>query len=1407
MSTSVNSAKWFLLAALLLAGMACAAGNSDIPESYNRFWEGPNTGLFPCITNLPLLNLEKTDVMDAPAIARLELPAGFSAVREKMQNASEKIKAAKEGSVRFLGISFLIFEVGEKVRLYADGNPYPMLASTTFCGMSEESADIWIITEPAMYWKCHELWQANEQACKAMGDSLDALQAAAYASNDARDAAASHLETLGRMGADYGNYSGSARGVYSDSKEALEADPIIAFNGSREITLRYDDQAPRFAAAYVSAYDVKTAFENGSAQFERPDSYAAAIDLMAGRDENLVTGWAAVYWNIDSAISGMESEWNGSERAADAEYSDADSAVAALEEDGYSKITADLISNFSEAATGPIHGSFNAAPPDERVANARAMLQGANANITEARRLSNAEYEEDYLARAIETSQRAHSSITSAKSMAEEAKAEVEEIISAADGLYGLKSSEVRSAIDSFSTETPGSARLKANAETDYREAVGLAATARAGTSGKHLAGLAAALGKLESAKLWLSDENVSIAIRRDAARDELARLNATLNKAEHDGIGVTSERDWLNNAMQGRDSGTAEDMENFKEKAELAEEEVYAKAAAQFGYLDWQVSALDSTISAIRSYRSILGSAAELEAKFREFDELKRNYASGGTLVPEKALGHYLEIADKLDAISQEVESNKAKMIQEMMEKSARYDVAWEGEPILDEEMSALVSVRLANELPFGTNSSLSVSIPGDFPSGLSVVSKDAAIFSVDATGTKITAYFTSVSAGSAYSISLKGSGAEPARSVGRQQGNITSLHEQELVGSETLEFEALRDLDRLAIPMEIPEGTGRLSAEMENGRVAEVVNSDGMALVSAERVRKGRGSVTLAYHIPNPYLVTEGDAEVRKIDNLTARITYNVTVSSRAMDLSDVPVLIFVQNVSGEEGVSVRGLDGASLRNFEQQPSQGGVSVSWSIRSLGKGESATYEVSYAISDPGEYAEWFYSQDALLINSLDEAGLIPEARLDALKGKLADARGLLDSQKCMEAIAELKGLSADAQKAAKDSQIQETARAGYYDELAQFKKEKAALGNLHDGLFSAGLDSEARKVQTALDAAGESEDEAAGLADDLNFGSAKAKISDARKSLHVDLSGPLNNRVESLSKEADLLNKRGHALSLLDNEANLSDFQVELAGIRSSISDADYSSAATGIAGLNRSLSAKEGETDAGFGRLVPEFEGYAREVSELKIVFGANLVEFSKSSKNETILGQARNDLAELGRLDSLLSNFSSSPEKPKFLEANAEKLAGISAEIATLNGTSASLAQATQAYAKLANSSFSEASLKLEQARKIVPASGQYADRLQNLTSILSDAESALTANNYADAAVLSEKVRAGAELLLSAASQVEQKEAGAGFSFQPVYLLLPLLFFLALGYVFLKKRPEKPQEAKPIQRLEF
>lgn len=1389
---SANSARW-LLAALLLAGAACATSgstaSSSIPESYNKFWQSTaQINEFPCLLNLPLLSIGKVREMDKQAVARLELPPGFSGVRQRLETASEKMNATRKDAEHY--------ELGIKTLLYKDGNHYQLEAGDCLDGFYFLNNFIsCAILVPA----------AESQACNAMDDSVEALQAAAYASNDAREAAGSRLEALGRMGADYGSYSGPEKGAYFTAKEALQAD-FSSINDSMGVQMGYSEQKPRFAAAVISSGSVKRSFAAGTARFSRPDDYAAAMNLMAGRDENLVTGWAAVCWNIDSAISGMEAAWNESEGAAQDEYSDADSGVSALEGDGCSLITAELISNFSEAATGPIRGSFNAAPPDERVAGARELLREARAGIADARRLSNAEYEEDYLARAIEKNQQARTSIAAAKSAAEEAKAEVQEIIPAADGLYERKRGDVRNAIDSFSTETPGSARLKANAERDYSAAVQLAETGRGGNSGKHLVGLAAALKKLESAGLWLSDENSSLESRRDAARDELERLKGILERAKNDGIDVSSEEEWLAHAKQGLESATAEDLENLREKAQLAEREICAKAAAQFGHLDGQISTLGETISAIRSYRAILGSASELEASFREFDGLKRNYASGGKLVPEKALGHYLEISEKLDEISQKVESSKAKMIQEMMEKTASHEVNWEGEPTLDEEMQASVSVRFANELPFGTNSSLSASISGDFPSGISVISKDGAIFSVDSSGQKITAYFTSVSANSIYSISLKGRGEEPARSIGRQQGRVISLSERELAGTELLEFEALRDLDLLKIPMELPEGAGRLSAEMENGRVAGVVNSGGTAEITAERVRKGRGSVILSYRIASPYSIAQGPAIARNIDNLTARVSYNLTVTSR-LDLESIPVSLFIQNATGEDGVSVRGLGSASLRNLEQQASEGGIAVSWAIPSLAKGESATYEVSYEISDPGEYAGWLYSQASTLIDSLDGTGLIPEARLEALRGRLSSARSLLDEEKYLRAISELQGLMGDARAAARDAQIQGDARAAYGDELAQFREEEAALEGLHSGLSSAGLAEEARRVRNALDDADEYENEACDSARELDYAAASEKISAAREALQVDLSGLLSSRVESFSRTISLLERRGRALSLLGKETSTGDFQNELSGIRSSISEADYSSAAGRFADLNRSISAKGSEINSGFSLLVPEFEGYARETSSLKTEFESNLDEFSKSSDNETLLRQARKDLEKLGVLDSLLSNFSRSAEKPKFLEANAEKLAGVGAEIERINSTSASLAQAAQAYSELASSSFSEASLKLEQAKKILPVSEQYASQLQNLTSLLSDAESALSAGKYADAAVLSEKVRAGAARLINAASQVEQKQEGAGFSFQPAYLLLPLLFFLGLGYIFLKKKPEKKHEPKQIKRLEF
>lgn len=1430
--SSANSAKWLLLAALLLAGIASAASSPDIPEKYDKFWEDSKDA-FPCLLNLPLLNLEKVEVMNEAEITRADLPP-FAGVEERLKTAGKRVEAAKGSSVYHNALSLVGFVIYDKeIRLNEDGNPYLKLArecaSACYPSPGVYSPSLLLPPNPpyCTVGTCHVLREADRLACGALDNSTGAIAAASYASNDARSAVEGKLLELGHAGADYPNYTGSARGAYFSAKEELQASSYT-FGRSDEILMSYAEQKPRYAAALASAGDVKRAFDEGSAEFLKPDSYAAAMNLMAGDGEtgNLVLGWAALCSNIDRAISGMEAEYNESEREVQLDYDNIDEDVKALGQDGYGEITAALISNFSEALGAEARGSFYASPPDGRVANARAALDEAKAAVREAGRLEKADYEEDYLARALEQFQSARGKIFAANETAAEAREEVEGIKADAAGLFERKRSETRGRIDSFSTETPGSAALKVNAEREYTEALGYEKNGRDGNSARRLKSLADALERLNSAKLWLSDANRSLEERRDAARDELNKLRGLISRAEKDGMDTSFEREFLTTAAQGIANGTAEDLIYFKQEANLHGDALFAKAAAQFGYLDSQMSGLESTISAIRSYRSILGGAAELEEKFREFDKLKRDYASGGRLLPAKALGNYTKIAEKLDEISQAVENGKAKMVQEMMEKSARYEVVWEGEPTLDEEMSASVSVRLANELPFGTNSSLSVKISGEFPSGLSVTSKDGAIFSVEAGEKRITAYFTSVSANSAYTILLKGKGEEPATSSGRAKKTIISLSERELVASERLEFQAARELDRLKIRMAVPEGAGGLSAEIENGRISSArYVGDGVAEVIAEKVRKGRGAVTLTYSIPNPYSISEGEAEVERIDNLTASVKYNVTVASRVLDLADVPVALFIQNASGEEGVSVRGLDGARARNFEQQPGEGGsILVSWTVQRLAKGESAEYEISYRISSPGEYAESLYSQASELVRSLDESGLLPEARISSLRDKLANARSLLDNKKYLPAISALQGLLADARRALRESETQEDAKDDYEEELANFREERDALSRVHDAFSSAGLSDEARTVRDALAGADGYAAEADGSAQDLDFSAAKEKLASARESLQPDLSRLLSERTDSFAGRLNSLERRSRALSLFGKTTNSENLSESLADIRTSISDEDYIAAAGGFADLERSLTSREDELSRGFGLLIPEFEGHARNLPPLKTELEANAEQLSKASKlsegvrgngadsqlkNATLERQVRNDLETLSRLDSLLSSFTRSPEKTKFIEQNAVNLSSAGAEIVRINSTSTSLSEAVLAYSRLANSSFSEAGMKMEQARQILPAGQQYSEQLQNLTSILTDAEAALSAQRYADAAVLSERVCAGAARLISAASSVEQekKPEGGGFSFQPVYLLLPLLFFLGLGYIYFKKKPEQKPEAKVIRKLEF
>ncbi len=1377
MPCSAKLGSWALLALVLMAQLQAAAGSDgrNMPTDYYAFWEGKDLSELTCLSNLPLLQLNKAYGMDelTGTIAGKEASAEFDTSLRHAREAGYELEYAKGNSTFYCPI------FGYAMPLYTSQG----IALFDTC----------MVTMPPGFYSGMEM-VAELTACEGMEHSQRAITLSSHAANDARAVALGRLDELRMMGAGCLGYSGAGRAAYDQASKlaALDSPPLDA-----PIEWHYENQTQRHAAALIEAYDVECAFENGSARFNDADAFPKSIALMVGGNENLVTGWIAADARISDAITNMWGEYNASHLAYHSEKQAAEARYSALKDDGYPLIDSALVSRLADAAPGEFYGVEDAGPPAERLEGAHANLSAAEA-LFFGSELSRASGQECYLSYAINMLNDARTHIEDANGSMAEIEDEVGGMTQSASEACDSRLNEVAALIAGYSTNSSAAAMVKQQAQGELETERGLLASAPQLRTGEKLVRYANVLELAASTKLLLSDENRSIAERRGDANASLQHLCGLAERAESDGLDVEPEKEFCISAAERLALGTPEDFFSIKLESEKLADGIYDKARMRFGYLDARITDLREVASAIRAYASVLQGAGAFSDQCAELESLDRDYCGGGGLEPEKALGHYREIESHILSLEAEFETAKAQLVKEMMEKTAKVEEVAGAQAVVDEPSNESVRIMLSNPLPFGTNSSISISVPiGGAASActLSPASRSGEIFAAALNGDSAELAFSSVAAGGSYEADFEGECAPVVISEGGAVTKILSLSPEALDAETTLKLRAKRDVEQLQVAVRIigapPEISGDADgALLESARAA----GSGSAEAILSQVSEGALSVTLRYSVPDPYSIESGAHEVENVTNRTSRVTFTVTATSNGLELADVPVQVPLYNASVRQAdIIIRPLGSAKIGSFSAAAMPGGTLVSWKVKRLAAGGSEAFELAYEFDDVEGYARSLLAQAHERLDGLESA--LGSNALEKLRAKLSEAEQLVGEGKFNDAIATLQDLNSmmdaafsDAQKAAEES-------SSFGSRLAEFGVQKDETASISSKLGAAGFDAQAEMLDSAISKADGLARRASTRAENGDYAGAGSLLTDADDELDGKAEEAVSSAISSLAGNCsgESLSNARRALSAGNLEAAITYAAEAKAGLDAAQKEADdaRSQLAAGldlqVAGFD-SLKRRANSSFGSFALATTLTVGRAAQDSEVKQL------------SNQTLGSELSGAKAELESLSAFFSAFRSGDKKAFILkhEADAE---GVAERLEALNRTISLADSATLSYKEAAESSRDEAGSRLEQVKKIAPTSEQYSGVIANLTSALGMADSALLEKRYADALVLSERANAGCANLLSAVSEVEQTNGGG----TPLWLFaLPLLGFAALGFLYFRKKPEQ-KGPRIIRRL--
>ena len=1374
-----NSAKLFL-ATLLLAGLVVASGG-EVPTNYAHFWEESDSPVV-CITSLPKLGIARERIVrdaDVDFLAREFDAEAFSTELGLLRDAGEEMDAAKRVSTYTLPILEAPYVV-----LYREDNIFNAQVGLTFLAryIHPCKTAMLVATRGASLLACRFWNDAERRACEAMSHSVRALEEAALASNRARALALAELANLERMGAGEPGYAGPEKAVLLHERALL--------NGT-------GTEGEGYAMALRMAADVQDAFELGGANLDSRNSFIRLLNLLAGKDDSLVSQWMASRARSVEAERSMELAYSQKLSSVKMERDGIMEELRELERERYQLITQSVLNALSPP--GELKPDSGISPAEELRALASQAAR-SRVLIAEAEALHSDAVQQGYLAKAMERLDSAAAGLALLRSSLESLRTRISKIEAEArkEAEEGVR--ELSKELREYNVTTPGAATVAKNAremleqaEEEIRRSESLQA------AGARIAALSGAVSKLSAARRMLSDSTRLDEDQRRIAGDALDELERLIGLAEKDGLETFGQRTFLRDARATLPNARAADASALVRMTAGQIDMLYAASAARLSSLNAKRAELLPLITAMRAYSSLLGSSG-IDDEAAAFDELEERYVTTDGYDAYLALGHYEEIRKGLERIGRGLKAKRKGILKALLERSAQVELNYDSEPELDSPTVAVVKVRLYNPSPISLNESLEVELPNPSGERLQLSGGDARISVADADRERISINLRSVEAGARYALRLSGKGDVYARTLSLDE-ELVSLSREEARFAVRISFTAQRELNSLRVRTRVRGTPSLLDAELSNGFVRSLRNAgNGEVVADLAGIRRGSGELVLRYSVANPYSVELGAPMLNRTDNRTARVLQNVTVTAR-IALTNIPVSI---ELPGAAGIRL---------DWEGGPvpfSTDASSVSWKIGSMGEGESRTYLLSYDADMTPEHAAELYSEAESYMRSI--MGEISESDASLLRATLEEAKAAMDTGGYVRAIELLVGLRAQGEAMLEKAEQERRSRTAYESALLELRDAREKANSLLSVLREAGLDGEVELVERAISESERLEQNGRKRAEQGRADEGAELLLRAAEALELSqLRRPLLERTSELEKGLDSVSEKVEVLSPLANttavESKLHVAAAALKETRRAVASGELAAAAEALRDAREkmdSVLAALRDTEGAAGtrvelgrerlgklkeRLSPLLSDYEQAIH---ITVSGRLPDDDrlKELRNETLREEAESLSEEL----RLLEKFFSAPELARLPE--------VEGRLAALEGAGATLSEAVEKYSTIASELYEEAKAKLTQAKEILPASSQYADELENLSALQREADGALRERRFADAAVLSAKVVAGTARLLAAASFAEQKELEQGGGFQPIHLFVPLALFAGLGYLYFKRKPAKPPEPRTI-----
>jgi hypothetical protein len=888
---------------------------------------------------------------------------------------------------------------------------------------------------------------------------------------------------------------------------------------------------------------------------------------------------------------------------------------------------------------------------------------------------------------------------------------------------------------------------------------------------------LAAEASVRAESRLFLPESNI--------AKQALDSLDSLISAAEKDGLGLAYEKGRLSEYRSlAQSSNSAEAFQILSRAAAQDRQDILLRLSEKYFGLEEKYAAASEAIAEIRTTQPTF---------LLEFNTLSPYFPEGKPNIALLALAGKLSKTDsQLDSF---ISSSQQEIPRHLSAILTRNAVVMEtiGPPVLGKQANYAATITTSNPGPFSYPSTIS------FNATASVLLYSSDLQSGDSLSDaypdkgKTTLIVPGIDSGQTLTFKFEKQ-SSPAQ-ITSSENSCNLATENGAEATREISFFATRQLPSLEIAEEVPTAAASGSATCRGATIPLSLASDGSssAVLSGklQNIPQGKNYLSIAYAVPQPFLLSQGERSYQDLGLGTKKIAYEVSVANIALDCDSAQMRL-PEQFSGISSLAVAPIGSEKVSKQQVLPEGAASRLAFTFSPLSKGSQPRFLVSFILTNSSEAVSQALSQAELqssFYNRSSDAATLSQAKFLLSQNRTDEALSLLAKMRAQASSLDYsqggsaayeKENSSAAELLASSLESQESLAAmGLISDAALLAKPTAALqAALVSAAGEAASGDYSKAASSARKAASEFRSSLSQLAwkssEDASDAYAKAR----KSGIAPFPSAPANKQDADANSSQQAQSQIFEAQRLFTKGEHLWSFIAS-------------SQARASLQSLFDSSAQQESSAAASANSVASDFASLRTKTGALLATYSSFYSSLSGQSKRQLPFtpaqAQQKLDDAQKGLNAALKSN------------SGTQSLAAANASYAKLESISASIESAIFSLQSSAESSLKVAKLALSEAKEKAGAE-RAADVLQ-IESEVSKAENFLANSLYSDSIMSSDRAVSAANVLLSG-------RAGAGIDSKSILLgAISLIFIAAAVYYFAVagKKQSNGGEKKKLEKL--